>query len=747
MTSERRPRPAGGGRRLAPGHHLYPGSDGTWRCALPGDRFLRLRGQDPVLRSLQGVLHGILPGPAATGLRDDLVAAQQLEQLARVGVLTDIGPGTSARHTSVIHVEGANPVAAMVVTLLESSFTVRRGPLPEDPAGVDLVISCAGWLPDARWQELDRRCAGWGVAWHMSYADGTAFAVGPCSIPGRTAAYADVRARRLAAARLPDELAGYWRYLDTMQDLPPVPWPSAGGLALVAGLLVADAIVYLAGERLAAEGCQLRVDPGRATIDRHPVLPLPSTDVADDGDAPPGSVGTVPFDRLVDPRLGLVKRVERRQPTPGTLRACVAYDAHVSASDRFADWIADRVTGGATLGDDDQARAAAVGEAVERYCGNAVPADLLVSSFDALVAGGRSAVDPRELSLYSTRQYRAPGFPLVPLTGDLEVAWVTGQDLATGDEVLVPASLVYLNYFRGDRLRQPPTNFQMFAGIAAGGDLRQAAQSALEELFERDATTIWWLSGAAARRLEPEEGSLLAHAIAGPESADLDYTFLHIPSSFDVPVVGTFIEDRARRVVALGTACRATAASAAVKALTEAVVSQRMTLGLLDPDGEVWSAARAGRAQPGPYRPYRSDRAYGDDFRSDWHDLHDLRLHLQLYLDPRMQGARLDRLRAPLGGVARFDEVASVPGEALATYLARVDGRGLRVIGVDLTTSDVRSVGLRVTRVVVPGLYCNGPGAFPLLGGRRLYEEPVSRGWRPGPLAESDLVLDPLPFA
>lgn len=109
----------------------------------------------------------------------------------------------------------------------------------------------------------------------MCYAEGLRWYVGPCSLPDRTPTYAETRARRLAAAGLPDELRSYWEYLDRDQDLPPVPWPSPGGAAVIAGLLVADALAYLAGRGVPSEGYQLGVDPDGASICRHPVLSLP----------------------------------------------------------------------------------------------------------------------------------------------------------------------------------------------------------------------------------------------------------------------------------------------------------------------------------------------------------------------------------------------------------------------------------------------------------------------------------------
>ncbi|MFI6284410.1 YcaO-like family protein [Streptomyces sp. NPDC051018] len=439
----------------------------------------------------------------------------------------------------------------------------------------------------------------------------------------------------------------------------------------------------------------------------------------------------------------LVERITRDRPRVETVPSCVSYSARLSAHPDFAPWVLDTVTGGAALGDHDQAREAAVGEAVERYCGNAVPRALPTASCRQLTRTGEVAVDPREFALYSPSQYAHRGFPFVAPTPDLEIAWVPGTDLADGERVLVPASLAYVNYFRGAHAHEPPLNYPLLAGTAAGPSHERALSAALEEVFERDAVTLWWLSGAGATAFLPDPKGPVAAAVAEAGTAGLQVTFQRIPSTFDITVVGAFIEDPARRLVAFGSACRSTAGAAAAKALTEAVGMHETGLELLDHDGDFWRGVRAGRICHRPYRPQRTDRAYRQDFRPDLRDVNDVRLHPQLYLDPGMQDSRLDRLRAP--GAVR--PPAPAAGAGLAGGLRQLAAQGLRALAVDLTTPHVRAAGMHVVRVLVPGLSCNAPAAFPFLGGRRLYEEPPARGWVPGPLREEDLVRDPLPFA
>jgi ribosomal protein S12 methylthiotransferase accessory factor len=267
--------------RLADGHHLYEADDGVWRCCGPADRFTKLHASGRLLAVVQRVLHGLVgldDALAACGAEERGAVLALLEAFDRQGLLASQAPQAPAPTGRTVHVDGDNPIAVCVVDLLEPHVAVSRGAAEVAEGEMDMLITCAGWLPDARWRKLDRLCIERELPWHMCYAEGNLFYVGPCSLPRRTATYADTRARRLAAAGSPDELQSHWTYLDRGHDPPPVPWPSVGGCALVAGILVADTLAQLASEPLPSHGHQLGIDPRRAAVRRHPVLPLPQLD-------------------------------------------------------------------------------------------------------------------------------------------------------------------------------------------------------------------------------------------------------------------------------------------------------------------------------------------------------------------------------------------------------------------------------------------------------------------------------------
>ncbi|GAA2896683.1 hypothetical protein GCM10010517_61670 [Streptosporangium fragile] len=444
--------------------------------------------------------------------------------------------------------------------------------------------------------------------------------------------------------------------------------------------------------------------------------------------------GNDPLTVLADDRTGLIRRLDHLEPEPWWPDGLTICSAEVSSPYRLLPWPADRVATGTAFGDPGRAVMSAVGEAVERYCGNFVPAGLLRSSYRKL---REPALDPARLALYSDGQHAEPGFPFTPFTADLEVLWTRGTDLADGTPAWLPASLVYVNYLSPPREDEPPTNYAMLAGIAAGPSARAARTAALEEVIERDATVVWWANALPARPVtgaghpatplvpEAEPGWYRADGAAG----SCRYRVVVIPTVFEVAVLGVLLDDPETGIAAFGVAARPDPAEAVRKALAEAVTLRRYALGLLDPDGEIWAAAAAGVIDPRVFKPHRTDRRYADDYRSDFRDVVDLGCHSQLWLDPRMRG-HLAPITASADAVALAD-LPRVDGDPLDGYLKRVTARGLGAYAADLTTPDVASAGLSVARVIVPGAYSNAPAAFPFLGGNRLREDPARLGLRP----------------
>ena len=308
-------------------------------------------------------------------------------------------------------------------------------------------------------------------------------------------------------------------------------------------------------------------------------------------------------DLLVDARSGVLTSLELhiRSDMP---TGWVGWAARVADTRNFGGsgslFRADPYGFGASIRDDAAARGAATGEAVERYCGNVVPEDLVRGSASALELAGSRVVDPAEFALYSEDQYRLPGFPFVPFTSDLNIRWVLGHTMDEKVPTYVPAALTYLGYYTGARRGEPPIASLQYAGIAAGRSRAEAEMSALLELLERDATALWWCGDRSQPAIELSDWERLpAHRLLGDlESQTRSVRVLLLPSPFGIPVAAVWIRDDRRGLVALGTACRPTMEAAVSKALVEAYAVLAITIDLADPDGPDL-AQRGGRNAAG----------------------------------------------------------------------------------------------------------------------------------------------------
>lgn len=438
---------------------------------------------------------------------------------------------------------------------------------------------------------------------------------------------------------------------------------------------------------------------------------------------------TLTTESLIDPLTGVVRRLVDVEPVPGMPPGYLGVTAEVADARRFGAWPADRVSLGTSFGDEHTARAAALGEAVERYCGNRVPPGLRVASARELTAEGHRLFGPADLPFFDAWQYRAEKFPYRPFDEDVELAWARGTE--NGEPCYAPASWVYLNYHTGARRAQPRLHHLNYAGIATGIGERDAFERGLLELVERDALELWWHLGAPATGIDIASVPGLTDRLAGSR---LTVRLVRLPSEHPVAVVAAVVIDPETGIVGGGGAARFDPAQACVKAVLEAVHTWVFTLGLLDKSGWVFQAVDAGVLAEGLYLPHRADRGYLADAGENFRRVRDLGAQVQIWLDPAVQARWLHRFTRPTSHV----DAASLPTGDLAALTSSLAGN--RIATFDLTTPDVAETPLRVVRVCATGLVPNAPAAFRYLGLPRWQQVIDARGW------DSGLVLTPPPF-
>ncbi|MGL5826833.1 MAG: YcaO-like family protein [Nocardioides sp.] len=575
--------------------------------------------------------------------------------------------------------------------------------------------------------DLDRMCHDMRVPWAPLELTRSRVWLGPVVTPGVGASFEDAVNRRTAAA-FDRRTHRVLRTVSLTGDcgLGPTEVPDLLGAALVE-LGNPDQ-----GDTLHEFG---RSETAEVVHTKHTVLPMPSSLTTHRPHQPAD---------LVDPLTGLILRTREIRHDASVPSSLVTRQCDVADIRAVTPWANNVLCQGSSFGDPAGAARSALGESVERYCGNILDTlPVTYGSYDELRRKGAPVLDPQSLVLYSTQQYAEPGFPFVPLTRQTRVHWVPGRSLSSDSEVMVPASLVYVNWYAAGYSSAPITNFCAFAGIAAGPDQNFAVMSGLEEVIERHATMLWWLNGHPLPTVHVP--TPLAELWEGTGIAHQRPSLIHLDNDFGVPVVAGIVHDDTDQLVNVGFSARHSFAEAAAKAWTEALTLQEGSRDLLRMDGLHWEVMASGELNGRAFKQWRPDRCYLDDFRTDMRDCDDLMVQQQVYLDPRA-GRRMSYLLEP-SSTRLVGEIDALTDRSAGTYQARAEAAGYDVIVVDLTTPDVASAGLSVVRVLVPGTIGNAPAAFPFLGRRRVQDLAVQLGWQERPLSEEELNYFPLPHA
>ena len=424
----------------------------------------------------------------------------------------------------------------------------------------------------------------------------------------------------------------------------------------------------------------------------------------------------MPPESLVSPYVGVVRGVQDVLAGPEDVRLATAWCESAHADVLLG--AAGAHSGGGSGFSTTEARMAAIGEAVERYSACFVDRDALVVTTARRL--GTRAVDPSRFALFTERQLRSPGFRYVRFDHDTELAWIEGVALPDGEPAWLPAQLVHL----AGHEHEPQIARATSSGLACHASRAVAVESALLELLERDAFMIAWKARLTCPLLEWEGNDRLAtFELSFLRPTGLQWRVVDLSAFWDVPCAAAVVRSRARGSAPLGVgaAAGATIERAVMKALDEATRVR------------TWADAlhRLGQAAPEP------------------RDIHDFDDHIRFYADPSnadrvafldasTQRRHTDRIRA-LSGATAEDRVT-----AICRRLAR---RGASAYAVDVTSPDVRDAGLTVVRTIAPELCAlDVEHDAPMLGGRRLYEEPFRLGLRPGPLTEDEINPDPHPF-
>lgn len=465
--------------------------------------------------------------------------------------------------------------------------------------------------------------------------------------------------------------------------------------------------------------CGMVADPGRMPdpLILHPRPKVATSDGGHRGSDPATTLKRL--ERHLSPITGIVGALDpgsrTRSGPPGSPWLTPTYSADHNFSDmhdpRFVLRDGMRRRSGGKGKTPEQARASALAESLERYCGvfdGSEPRKR--ARMDEL---GDAALHPNDCMHYSAAQYarrdihnrkdhKAHWVP-EPFNPDAEIEWTPLWSLTHERYRFLPTSMCYFGYKTEDPVfARGDSN-----GCAVGSVMEEAILQGLLELVERDAVAIWWYNRVPRPGVDltTSDDPYVAELLAHYETLGRSIWVVDVTGDLGIPAFAAISRrmDKPEEDIIYGFGCHLDPKLALSRALTETGQS-------LD-------------AVPAPHRPETAQSYLGTQEAVSW--WRTARVADNPYLLPDANAAPTD-----LGtlGYQATDDL----GEDVRICVDRLKKAGIEVLALDQSRPDVE---FPAVRVVAPGLR----HFWARFGPGRLYDIPVKLGWLESPRTENQL--------
>lgn len=395
----------------------------------------------------------------------------------------------------------------------------------------------------------------------------------------------------------------------------------------------------------------------------------------------------------VDREYGIIRQVSEHRRLASDLPVFV-YSAHLCDTSVFGPVAATRNNAGASTSRKG-AFMASLCESLERYCLGSNNLSLrLISSAQQL---GQQAC-----SLSSLPAIPSP-YPSGSLSGYhlfdnlLQVDWVPGTNLASGEFAYVPANLVYVPYKSANDIY---FDRAISSGAALAESIDEAFQVGILEVIERDAVMLWWLAKLPAAKISSDviRDAGVQDIVTAAISMGYTIDILDITSDIGIPVVVSLLRSRGLDYgpsLAIGASARLNIKDAVKKAVTE------MAHTLMWQNSMIEATDYCSLPLDDMALTSISD-----------HPLLWTSFHRETPL--WFQDAHYSSVNKPYSLSAK-----PVSVRELANILVK---KGYNCYGVEITTNDVAALGARVVKVVIPGLHPLEVGGYIHLSSSRLIQ-------------------------
>lgn len=407
---------------------------------------------------------------------------------------------------------------------------------------------------------------------------------------------------------------------------------------------------------------------------------------------------------LVDPRVGIIQEVTEVKKDAGG-PDLFRFFAKACNTKAFVPQTNFGQAGG-TSTERSTAMAKAIGEAIERYCSAMYHPDEL--PLHTASNAPFYCTPPNSYALFSQEQLAQENFEYHPFTPDTMVRWTPAIDAFSGEIKFVPAAMVYLPYFFGEK--ESPIVQGISTGLACHCSMPEAAISAICEVVERDAFTITWQSKLNPPKLLLESLSgLNRDLVSRYEKTGAQILLFNITLDHGIPTILSVMQYATPDAPALlfSAAAHPSPEVAVRKTLEELSLCRSLGFSL--------------KAQVPPI-----------SLTSHYEKIDTQLTHMRFFCEH--SNAHLADFLFKANHQVHFSELPDFtqksPQEELQFLVERIRGVGHQVLLADVTSPDIKELGLWVVRAIIPGFHPLFFGhRYRALGGTRLWKVPQKLGF------------------
>lgn len=327
----------------------------------------------------------------------------------------------------------------------------------------------------------------------------------------------------------------------------------------------------------------------------------------------------------------------------------------------------------------------AIGESIERYCAISFEEQEVYMSVDELIKIKERYIDPISLINFDDNQYLDPNFPYEKYSSDMNLYWIKANNLTNNCNVLVPAQKVLLSY--KDLKPECYLDCRLSTGLACGDSLYGATLSGIYECIERDSFYLTWLYQIPGKIINVNKikDKNLANLYEAIKMNSLDDLYIvKLDSDMNVYSILTMFVNNKDGAVGLSVACASdlNPEKALFKSLEELILTNSFMYTILEDE---------------------YDGKYPDFQESDILRLDD---HLKYYLNPssnKVLNFMIDNKEC----INLSDLQNNSSGNMFSDMnfcINELKKVNIDTLVVDITKEEIDNIGLKVVKVLTPGL-------------------------------------------